>query len=57
MWLTPLEVKSLLTLAALQYVDRYSNQIEEALKEKDYKKPRSGIVQETFANPFHRFLL
>jgi hypothetical protein len=57
MWLTPIEVKSLLTSAALQYVDRYSNQIEEALKEKDYKKPRSGSVQEKFTNPFYRYFL
>jgi hypothetical protein len=57
MWLTPLEVKSLLTSAALQYVKRYSNQIEEALQEKDYEKPRSGSVQEEFSNPFYRFYL
>jgi len=57
MWLTPLEVRSLLTSAALQYVDRYSNQIEEALKEMDYEKPRSGSVQEKFTNPFYRYFL
>jgi hypothetical protein len=50
MWLTPLEVQSLLSLATLQYVNRYRDQINDAIGDKEYK-PRSSIAQQEFSNP------
>lgn len=51
MWLTPMEVQSLLNLAALQYVGRYREQIENAIGDMRSDKPRSGIAQQEFSNP------
>jgi hypothetical protein len=48
MWLTPLEVQSLLSLAALPYIDRYRDQINNAIGGKEYNNPRSGEHKRNF---------
>ena len=51
MWLTPQEVQSLLSLAAIQYINRYRDQFNNAIGGKVSDKPRSGIFQQEFSNP------
>jgi hypothetical protein len=51
MWLSPTEIQSLLSLAALRYINRYYHQINDALKEQEFDKSRSEIAQQDFSNP------
>ncbi|HHW38041.1 MAG TPA: hypothetical protein GXX18_12485, partial [Bacillales bacterium] len=51
MWLTPIEIQSLLSLAALRYVTQYNDKICKALHGQELDKPRSGIAQQEFSNP------
>lgn len=50
-WLNPSEIQSLLSLAALRYINRYHHQINDALKEQEFDKSRSEIAQQDFSNP------
>jgi hypothetical protein len=51
MWLNPSEIQSLLSLAALRYLNRYNHQINDALKGPEFDKPRNKIAQQDFSNP------
>lgn len=51
LWLTPMEVQSLLSLATLRYINRYQDQINDALEGQEFDKSRSCIAQQEFSNP------
>jgi hypothetical protein len=56
MWLTPSEIQSLFTLAALRYVKRYEDEIDNVLEGYNLDKPRSGTAQQEFSNPLTLFI-
>ena len=51
MWLSPFEIESVLTLSAMRFVDRYRDDIHQALERYHPNKPSSGRAQQEFANP------